>query len=153
MILSCNRRWTMKVPQAVDACLEYHQANSEKKYGHYLQVRARRLLNVAWRSTTAACATLISWVPKPAWSRSNSDWAELSSAFCKAISSSKGSLSRIARNSPAFTKSPSSRNNCWSRPSALKPRSTCRMSTLPKAVIAWPSLTSPLSPWRHCHAK
>ena len=30
----------MKVPEAVDACLEYHQANSEKKYGHYLQVRA-----------------------------------------------------------------------------------------------------------------
>jgi hypothetical protein len=30
----------MKVTQAVDACVEYHQANSEKKYCHYLQVRA-----------------------------------------------------------------------------------------------------------------
>jgi hypothetical protein len=29
----------MKVTQAVDACLEYHQANSEKKHGHYLSVR------------------------------------------------------------------------------------------------------------------
>jgi hypothetical protein len=29
----------MKIAKAVDACLEYHQANSEKKYGHYLQIR------------------------------------------------------------------------------------------------------------------
>ena len=29
----------MKVAAAVDACLEYHQANSEKKHGHYLQIR------------------------------------------------------------------------------------------------------------------
>ena len=29
----------MEVSKAVDTCLEYHQANSEKKHGHYLSVR------------------------------------------------------------------------------------------------------------------
>jgi hypothetical protein len=31
----------MKVSEAVMACLEYHQANSEKKYGQRLSVSAR----------------------------------------------------------------------------------------------------------------
>ena len=35
----------MKVLKAVDACLEYHQANSEKKHGRYLWVRVCPIQN------------------------------------------------------------------------------------------------------------
>ncbi len=33
----------MKVSKAVEVCLAYHQANSEKKHGHNLQVCALQI--------------------------------------------------------------------------------------------------------------
>ena len=39
----------MKVAEAVMACLEYHQANSEKKHGKWVSIRTRSVCRRLWR--------------------------------------------------------------------------------------------------------
>jgi len=39
----------MKVSAAVKACLEYHQANSGKKHGQWLSLRARSVHKRIWK--------------------------------------------------------------------------------------------------------
>jgi|GEM_PF-2510618 len=39
----------MQVSAAVKACLEYHQANSEKKHGQWLSLRTRSVHKRIWK--------------------------------------------------------------------------------------------------------